>query len=185
MHIQSLTTDRLRLVPLSLEHSEGMFRLWSAPEVCQYSGDVSNREGILLPMPAADPSISDQIIEFWLHAVADGWGLRWAITEKDTQKFFGIVGFNSLSEASEIAYHLLPIVWGRGLMSQAVTAAMAWRRNRGGCTAFDAFIDPQNTKSVALAKRLGFGATETFSEGAQLYRLDSRNAPTKHLKPAR
>jgi len=161
-----------------------MFQLWSAPEVCQYSGEVANREGILLSMPAADPSVSDQIIDFWVCAAADGWGLRWAITEKDTQKFIGIVGFNSLNEASEIAYHLLPSVWGQGLMSEAVTAAIAWRMEEGGCTAFDAFIDPENKESITLAKRFEFGVTETFSEGAQLYRLDVGNELTKQPKPA-
>ena len=53
-----------------------------------------------------------------------------------------------------------------------MSEAMVWRMEEGACTAFSAFIDPENMKSIALAKRSGFRATETFSKGAQLYRLD-------------
>ncbi|MEQ9142939.1 MAG: hypothetical protein RLO08_01140 [Parvibaculaceae bacterium] len=76
LSIPLLTTDRLRFVPLSFDHSDGMFRLWSHPDVCRYAGPVSDYDGNALSMPAAAPAVSDKIIDFWLRAGADGWGFR-------------------------------------------------------------------------------------------------------------
>ena len=51
----------------------------------------------------------------------------------DNDEFTGTVGFNSLSECSKIAFHLLPKYWGRGIMSEASIAAIEWRRIQGTC----------------------------------------------------
>ena len=61
------------------------------------------------------------------------------------------------------------VFWGKGLMTEAAQAALEWRSSEGA-TEIEAFIDPQNSGSIALALRLGMEATDTFSEGAQRYR---------------
>jgi RimJ/RimL family protein N-acetyltransferase len=147
-----------------------MYQLWSDRDVCRYSGEVKNYEGVVLTMPAKTTSVSDQIIDFWERAASDGWGFRWAVSDLVTNVFIGIVGFNSLSTTSEIAYHLLSSAWGKGFMSEAAGAAMQWRLEQGNCHAIDAYIEPDNVKSAALAKRLGLLPQQTFSEGAQLFR---------------
>ena len=38
LRIPTLEGARVRLVPLSMAHAEGMFRMWSRPEVCTYAG---------------------------------------------------------------------------------------------------------------------------------------------------
>lgn len=167
--IPSLTTDRLSLVPLSFSHSGMMFTLWSRPEICEYAGPGSDYEGNKLTLPATEPAVSDKLIEFWLHAHTDGWGFRWAVLAKQSNEGIGLIGFNSLTATSEIAYFLHPDFWGNGLMSEAANAAIDWRLALGGCTELEAFIDPPNVKSIALAERLRFSATETFSDGARRY----------------
>ena len=167
--IPALATGRLSMVPLALIHSRLMFDLWSDPDVCRYSGIVSDYEGKQLPMPAATIAVSDKIVDFWQRASADGWGFRWAILEPETYTPIGIVGFNGLGLASEIAYHLHPAHWGKGFMSEAVTAAVDWRLARGGCAELEAFIDPANERSIALAERLGFCGTDIVVEGARRY----------------
>jgi RimJ/RimL family protein N-acetyltransferase len=56
-------------------------------------------------------------------------------------------------------------------MSEAFLAAIEWRRKFALCTEFEAFIEPANLRSVTLAERLGFEATETSSEGTRRYRM--------------
>ena len=166
-----LATERLRLAPLADADSAGMYALWSDPAVCEYSGTVRDYAGNVIDMPARTREASDRIIDFWQRAAADGWGFRWAVSLEG--EFTGTVGFNSLRECAEIAYHLRPTFWGRGIMQEAATAAIAWLGDRA--TAVEAFIEPDNQASIALAIRLELHATPTFSEGAQRYVRSLKN----------
>jgi ribosomal-protein-alanine N-acetyltransferase len=169
LNIPVVTTERLRLEPLSMAHSAGMFALWSRPEVVKYSGPITDVNRDVIPMPAASAVDSDKLITFWLNAAKDGWGFRWAILLRETNAFAGIVGFNAVGEQSEIAFHLNPDQWGAGVMTEASVDALDWLRDLGVCKECDAFIEPENEKSIALAERLGFAATEDFADGAQRY----------------
>ncbi len=169
--IEDIETDRLLLTELSFAHSEGMFDLWSHPDVCRYSGVVTDYDRIEIPMPAASRAESDKIIDFWQRAAADGWGFRWALIDRSTKVFLGHIGFNSLGPVSEIAYHLLPAHWGKGIMSEAGQAAVSWAFKTTPDTTLEAFVDPDNAGSIALIERLGLRASDTFSEGARCYRL--------------
>ena len=56
-----LVTGRLILEPFNSRHSDGVFALWSSPEVCMYSGDAYDWDGNLIRLPARSPSDSDLI----------------------------------------------------------------------------------------------------------------------------
>ncbi len=153
--------------PLSLAHSGGMFELWSDAEVCRFSGTVIDYDGNVIDVPAATSAQSDRIIDFWLNAANAGWGLRWAVLREGSEAVFaGTVGFNSLQGCAELAYHLLPRHWGNGIMTEASEAAIQWVRGTG-VREIEAFIEPENTPSRALAGRLGMAPTTAFSDGAQ------------------
>ncbi len=152
-----------------MTHSSGVFELWSDPDVCRYSGVVTDYDRNIIPMPATSSANSDRIIDFWLRAAEDGWGFRWAIMQAGRpDAFVGMIGFNTLHICAEIAYHLLPAHWGRGLMLEAARAAVAWV-NTNGARELEAFIEQGNSASIALAERLGMSATDEFSEGARRY----------------
>ncbi|MDA1077151.1 MAG: GNAT family N-acetyltransferase, partial [Proteobacteria bacterium] len=162
--IPTLTTTRLALAPLTMAHSAGMYQLWSNPAVSRYSGEARDAEGNLIPMPATSPHQTDLIIDFWLIRQAQGSGFRWSIFEQ--AQFIGTVGFNRLGPTAEIAWHLLPARWGRGYMYEACSAAINWHRKQSGARKLEAYIEPRNEPSVALAKRLGFTPTNSLFEGA-------------------
>jgi ribosomal-protein-alanine N-acetyltransferase len=169
LDVPRLETERLSLEPLSMEYSQGMFELWSDPAVCEYSGIVRDFARNVIPMPARTRDASNKIIDFWLRAAIDGWGFRWAIVLSDpAETFAGTVGFNSLMNCSEIAYHLLPAHWGKGLMTDACRAAIEWSR-ANGADEIEAFIEPDNGPSIALAKRLGMVATGELSDGCERF----------------
>ena len=163
-----LKTERLRLEPLSMRHSKGMFELWSDADVCRYSGTVTDYNQNIIKMPAVSRAESDLIIDFWLKAAEDGWGFRWAVINADNNDFTGTVGFNSVDKCSEIAFHLVRRYWGKGIMSEASQAAIDWARDNG-TQEIEAFVEPENKGSITLTERLGLKATDTFSEGAQRY----------------
>lgn len=169
LRIDDIETERLLLTALSYDHSEAMFRLWSHPDVCRYSGTVTDYDRNEIPMPAASPEDSDKIIDFWQRAAADAWGFRWAILERSTAQMVGHIGFNSLGATSELAYHLHPDHWGKGIMSEAAAVAIDWALTAHPGTKLEAFIEPENEGSVRLAQRLHFSPTGHFSEGAERY----------------
>ena len=144
--------------------------MWKQPSVQEYSGIAEDQHRIEINMPAQTHHDSDRLIGFWLKAAHDGWGFRWGIILMDKEVFVGHLGFNSLSKCSEIAYHMNPDYWGTGIMTEAATAAISWRRNNGA-TEIEAFIDPENAGSIALALRIGMTATDVFSEGARRYQM--------------
>jgi ribosomal-protein-alanine N-acetyltransferase len=118
VEVPSITTENYLLAPLTKEHSQGMYKLWSSEEVCRYSGDADDFWGNRIPMPVTSPEESDKIIEFfYLHQTETGKGFRWAVLSKDGGEFFGALGFNSLGACAELAYHLHPDFWGKGIMT--------------------------------------------------------------------
>lgn len=175
LSIPTLETRRLRLEPLSLSLSDGMFEMWQQPLVQQFSGVAEDEFQNEIPMPARTSHDSDRLIGFWLKAARDGWGFRWAVILSDGDRFAGHIGFNSLLDCSEIAYHLNPLFWGNGIMYEAATAAIAWRRNNGATT-IEAFIEPENEPSIKLALRLGMNETSTYVDNAQRYQMSILHA---------
>lgn len=158
LHIPVLRTARLVLEPLSRVHSPGMFALWSQEPVCRYSGVAHDLHGVPIPLPAATSADSDRIVEFFLHRAAQGLGFRWAMIADGA--FAGAIGFNYLTPAAELAWHLQPSHWGRGLGAEAGRAALDWLAAEGPVGPVEAFIDPENIASIRLAERLGFGKAE-------------------------
>ncbi len=164
MQLPILKTRRLLLEPLTLAHSDGMFALWSAPEVCAYSGRAFDLHGHEIPLPAQSARDSDRIIAFFQAMQAEGAGCRWAMRSLVMDDlgsavggaFVGAVGFNALGACAELAYHLHPGHWGNGLMQEACGAALAWVSARDGTQMVEAFIECDNLASMRLAQRLGF-----------------------------
>jgi len=169
--VPTLATERLVLEPLSLAHSAGMFAVFAREEVVRYSGPATDLNGAPIRLPAETPEDSDKIIVFFLKGAADGERFRWAVRTRQDGAFVGAVGFNRLGPCPEIAYHLHPDAWGRGLMAEAATAALAWVRARPDAREIAAFIEPENTASVRLAERLGLRATGETSGPARQYRM--------------
>ena len=167
--IPTLKTDRLLLEPLSLAHSAGMFATFSREEVTRYSGPAADLSGAPIRLPAQTSDDSDKIISFFLKGAADGQRFRWAMRTFADGAFVGAVGFNHLGACPELAYHLRPDAWGRGLMTEAVLAALDWLRARPDAREVAAFIEPGNLASIRLAERLGMRTTGAVSGPAQQY----------------
>jgi [ribosomal protein S5]-alanine N-acetyltransferase len=167
-------TERLVLEPLSRRHSQGMFLLWSREEVCRYSGPTLDSAGDPIGLPARTSADSDNIIEFFERAALADKGFRWAVIHREDHEFVGAVGFNSLSPAAELAFHLRPEFWGYGLMREAAEAALVWLQMHRPGLWVEAFIDPRNVPSVGLALRLGFRRDGTSPAVAERYVLPPR-----------
>lgn len=89
------------------------------------------------------------------------WALRgygfWAIEDKATGTYLGRVGGYHPIEwpEAEIGWTAMPEAEGKGIISEAALAARHWLYTTGGWTTAISTIDAGNTRSIALAERLG------------------------------
>ena len=90
------------------------------------------------------------------HWMLRGYGL-WVAQDKDTGTPVGGVGFLNPEgwDEPELGWHLYNGHEGKGLAYEAALTARAYGAQHFGLAAPISYIDPDNTRSVALAKRLG------------------------------
>jgi [ribosomal protein S5]-alanine N-acetyltransferase len=90
-----------------------------------------------------------------------GWGM-WTVIDRATDGIVGRCGFQPTEEADgvEIGYYLGQPAWGRGLATEAVTAALRWADEHLPADWVEAAVRPGNLGSQAVLAKTGF----TFDE---------------------
>lgn len=114
----------------------------------------------------------------WLASMTRGRsaeGFAFAVTLDG--KAVGVVGFDWRGTDLHVGYWLARSYWGRGIMSEAVSAALSWHfaEEPGGTLVSGVFTD--NRASLALQNRLGFAITglgEVFCQ--------ARNRSQSHIE---
>ncbi len=94
-------------------------------------------------------------------AIAGQWELRgygrWLIADRHTDQPLGVTGLHHPLEwpEPELAWSVFAEGEGRGIAFEAAEAARAYAYDTLRWTTVISFVEPRNTRSVALAKRLG------------------------------
>ena len=87
-------------------------------------------------------------------------GFRWGIALSGTRELIGSLGFYRWMDEpcaqAEIGYDLDPEWWGRGLMSEALRAVLAFGFERMELARVEACVMTDNERSCRLLARLGF-----------------------------
>lgn len=155
----TLTTERLVMRPFRSDDLEPLFAAMDTPEV---------RADLHLP---ADFSRSAA----WgsLCAFAGLWELRglgqWALEERATGRFVGRAGLYWRTEEDwpgvEVGWMLDPAAWGVGYATEAGARAVRHGFEALGEHTLYSVILPSNSRSQAVARRLGFesGVERTLS----------------------
>lgn len=176
----TLETPRLRLRPFRDDDLDAYAGLCADPEVMRYAGDrgVLSREDAWRQMAM----------------LAGHWQLRgygmWAVEERDTGRFVGRVGLHYPEgwPDREIAFALARPYWSRGYAAEAPRAALDEAFGRLGWPRIISLIDPDNTRSVRLAQRIGErleGVTTVRGHRVAVYALAKSDwRPTLSPAPA-
>lgn len=94
--------------------------------------------------------------------------VMWAISLKDNpDKLIGNIGFWRIINKhyrSEIGYMLHPDFWGKGIMKEALLAAINFGFNSMKLHSIEAHINPDNTASGMLLEKAGFVREAYFKE---------------------
>ena len=146
---REVDTERLCLRPFSLADGEAHERLYADPEVTRWLGD-----GPWLGAAARERS-ARTVARFVDHWAREGFGV-WAVIERATGAFLGQCGLNRLEDGEiEVLYALAQPAWGRGLASEAATAAVRYGFDVVGLSRIVAVARPDNTGSRRVMEKAG------------------------------
>ena len=112
-------------------------------------------------------------VDAWYDFVTlcSGWMLHghggWTIEDPATFKVVGFVavGLEPGNDEIELGYLLTEAAEGKGIASEAALAVRDWSEGELGLTGLVSYIDPDNTRSVDVATRLG-ATRDTNAEAA-------------------
>jgi ribosomal-protein-alanine N-acetyltransferase len=147
-----LATPRLRLVGLSSRDAAWYLAHFSRPEIVSGTG---------WPPPDGLDGAREEIERYVTGLFEQRQGIRWGIVFAEApESMVGSVGlFNWRSEpeaAAELGYDLAPEWWGRGLMSEAIGAVIAFAFDRLGLAYLEGMVLVGNDRSCRTLERMGF-----------------------------
>jgi RimJ/RimL family protein N-acetyltransferase len=109
------------------------------------------------------PDVSMPMVEAMIEKSLRRWDAgelsKWGLALADNDQLIGTCGFNEWSQAhrwAELAFDLAQAHWGKGLMRQAVAAALEWAYRQDYVNRVHAFVRVDNTRSKRLLERSGF-----------------------------
>ena len=146
---QNLETERLLLRRLNANDVAEVFAMRSNPEVMQY-----------IPRPLAQTK-EDALAHILVidEKIENNTGINWGITVKGEYKIMGIIGHYRIqpeNHRAEIGYMSLPEYNGKGYISEAIKAVVAYGFEQMNLHSIEAVIDPGNTASEKVLLKNGF-----------------------------
>ena len=164
-----LETQRLILREFQLEDSSQLAPILANPQVMKFSptGILSVEQTLI--------KVNSLINSYKKH----GWG-KWAIIHKEGHKLIGYCGLaveqvDNVNEP-EIGYRLAPEFWGKGLATEAASAAVQQGFEKFKLPYILGIVDPANTASLKVLEKLGmrYERKTIFSSILMdIYRLDA------------
>jgi RimJ/RimL family protein N-acetyltransferase len=174
-----LSTGRLVLRPLRESDLDALARIYADPLTMRFLGGVRTREA------------TQSRLE-WMVAThrQQGFGL-WATTLREEGTLIGRCGIlvQDVEGATEheIAYLLGSAWWGKGYATEAAAAIRDHARSELGLDRLISLINPENTPSQAVARRIGMNhERDLVFEGrlTSLYALEKRCLAPIFQRPA-
>ncbi len=167
MIAEPLTTDRLRLEPLTVAHAAAMVDVLASDSLYEFTG-------------GAAPTLDELSARYARQSVgrsADGaetW-LNWVVGLGSDGPLVGYVQATVVGTEASLAWVVAPAHQGLGLATEAASAMADWLVS-AGATRLVALIHPDHTASAAIAGRLGLQRTTEVEDGEVRWVRDTRPA---------
>lgn len=142
--IPTLYTDRLTLRAPRWDDFEAYAAFRASPRMVTTGGPFTRSEAF------------GQLCAILGHWQLRGYG-RWMVADQENDTPLGIVGlyYPEGWPEPELAWSVFDAAEGRGIANEAACTARDHAYDTLGWTTLISAVDPQNTRSVALAKRMG------------------------------
>lgn len=145
--IPTIETTTVTLRKIKNEDAYDLFQYYNNENVYQYldwNGPESTED-------------ADRIIRIWNKGFEEGWIIRFAITEKITNKIIGTIFLNNFEgRRAEIGYELSEDHWQKGIMSEAMKEVLKLGFKQLKLTRIQAFVCEENIASKYLLKKFNF-----------------------------
>jgi ribosomal-protein-alanine N-acetyltransferase len=144
-----LETERLILREPRRSDAPFLLAAWQDAETMLYFGTE----------PLASRAEALEQIRGFLDDASSGEGIRWIITERGRDEYAGDIGFFDFAPdhaRAEIGFLLARPRWNRGLMGEALGAALGFCFLVKNLHRVEALVDPRNPASLRVLERAGF-----------------------------
>ncbi len=141
-------TPRLILRPLRKSDARDLFSWCSDPEVA----------ACVLWEPHQSLSETRSYIRYIRRLYREGLPSSWGIVDRETQRVIGTIGmmfYSPENRSCEIGYSLSRSFWGRGLMTEAVSALIRLLFHRLNLNRIEAQHDVRNPRSGRVLEKCG------------------------------
>lgn len=149
-----LSTSRLSLVALRLEHAPCIFAYASDPEISRLAAWPRHQS-------LAD---SRRFVARSMVGYAQGGHYEWGLVRRSDQAFLGTCGFGEIDLArgsGDINYVLAEPYWGHGYATEAAAAVIQFGFTQLGLQVIEANAFPENAASLRVMAKLGLRYRET------------------------
>lgn len=144
--MERFETRRLRFRPPRLEDAETIFVEYAQdPEVTRY----------LLWKPHRHIEETREFLRRCETVWADGAAFPWVILQKGDNRLIGTLEIEIDGHRAQIGYVLSRSFWGRGYMTEAVTALVGWALAQEGIHRVWACCDIENRASARVLEKSG------------------------------
>ncbi|MFO0874163.1 MAG: GNAT family protein [Phycisphaerales bacterium] len=147
-HPPTIELDGVRLRPLRAADTGALHAYLRDPAVIE-----------LTSYPVMSVPMVEAMIERSLTRWAAGEPSRWGVALRNDDQLVGTCGFSEWSQPhrwAELGFDLARAHWGKGLMGQAVAAALRWAFQLDQVDRVHAFVRVDNSRSIGLLERSGF-----------------------------
>lgn len=145
-----LETERLTMRRMTLDDAEYYFRHFSEPSIAEMQAFEPPEN-----MEAAIAELKEYCVDIFTNDL----GTRWGIALKGNPNLIGTCGFYKWAKEArhaEIGYELDPEYRGKGIMTEALAAAVDYMFTSVELNRVYALTDTGNTASIRLLLKLGF-----------------------------
>jgi ribosomal-protein-alanine N-acetyltransferase len=146
----ALGTARLQLREIVAADAPALFSIHGDHEAMRWFGSDP------LPDLAAASRLVEAFAALRSHANP---GIRWGLQAAESETLVGSCGlfaWNRDWKRCAVGYELAPFLRGRGLMREALAAALSWAFEKMDLNSVEAKVHPENTASIRLLHSLGF-----------------------------
>jgi ribosomal-protein-alanine N-acetyltransferase len=148
-HFPCLTTNRLLLRQIQLDDAEPLHAILADQQVMEFYGHE----------PHQSLRDTQELIGQIKARYTRQEGIRWGITLHGEGRLLGSCSFHHLDPGfhrAETGYELERASWGKGIMTEAMSAILTYGFTEMGLHRVEAIIDIVNERSKALLLKLGF-----------------------------
>ncbi|HLE16001.1 MAG TPA: GNAT family protein [Anaerolineales bacterium] len=147
-----LETDRLVLKQITSEDWQAVLRHFSDAEMLRWM-DFE---------PIASREQAEDVIRWGKNLFAEQRGVLWGLFAKESGTLIGTLAYVKLEEEStpphraEITFDLVRVVWGQGLMVEAIWNSLPYVFDEIGVARIETTIHPKNLRSASVLLEIGF-----------------------------